>query len=79
MSNRFKIKPVKNKYGLPGGQRTKNLLESLRKEECPTCGARIGEVFEVNGVPVEEGEVGCACTMCDWECLVGGNMGIKES
>jgi hypothetical protein len=51
--------------------RAEHVFKCMRKEICPDCGHRIGETFEVDGIPVEEDEIGVGCFKCEWRAVFG--------
>lgn len=70
IANRKKFKSVPIDHPL----RSQHVFNCLSKLICPDCGNRIGEIFEIDGVPISEDEIGCACPRCGWETVVGGSL-----
>lgn len=52
--------------------RAQHVFECLGKFICPDCGSATGEIFEIDGAPLANDEIGCACPVCGWEMVVGG-------
>ena len=51
--------------------RSEHVFACLRKFQCPDCGHRIGEIFEIDGYAISEDEIGCACPNCGWKSVFG--------
>ena len=69
IGNRKKFKTVPIDHPL----RAQHVYDSVGKFICPDCGHKIGEIFDIDGEPLEEGEIGCACPSCGWESVFGGS------
>lgn len=63
---KFKAVPIDH----PGS--SQHVFECVGKFQCPDCGHRIGEIFEIDGEAISEDEIGCACPKCGWESVFGG-------
>lgn len=70
---KFKLTKKKfKKVPVDHPRRSQHVHECLVKRICPDCGNRIGETFEIDGVPVKEDELGVGCFKCEWRALFGG-------
>lgn len=56
--------------------RAQHVFKCVGKFICPDCGNKIGETFEIDGVPVGEDEIGVGCFKCDYRAVFGGSNGL---